>query len=96
MLVVPVAPVVAFGRMVSDPRQARALLVTMGVFFVVGLAVLYHAEGAGTPILTSLGVDPSLGNMEGKDLRCDQSQAALFAAATTGTGTAPPTRHMIR
>jgi K+-transporting ATPase ATPase A chain len=87
MLVVPVALVVAFGRMVSDPRQARALLIAMGVFFVVGLAVLYHAEGSGNPILTSLGVDPTLGNMEGKDLRFGQSQAALFAAATTGTGT---------
>jgi K+-transporting ATPase ATPase A chain len=87
MLVVPIALVFAFGRMVSDPRQARALLVTMALFFVVGLAVLYHAEGAGNPILTSLGVDPTLGNMEGKDLRFGQGQAALFAAATTGTGT---------
>ena len=87
MLVVPVALVVAFGRMVSDPRQARALLIAMGVLFVVGLAVLYHAEGSGNPILTSLGVDPALGNMEGNDLRFGQSQAALFAAATTGTGT---------
>jgi K+-transporting ATPase A subunit len=55
MLVVPVALVFAFGRFVSDPRQARALLVTMGMFFVVGLAVLYWAEGAGNPLLTSLG-----------------------------------------
>ena len=87
MLVVPVALVVAFGRMVSDPRQARALLVTMSVFFVAGLAILYYAEGSGNPILTSLGVDPSLGNMEGKELRFGQGPAALFAAATTGTGT---------
>jgi K+-transporting ATPase ATPase A chain len=87
MLVVPVALVVAFGRMVSDPRQARALLVAMGALFLVGLAVLYYAEGSGNPIVTSLGVDPSLGNMEGKELRFGQGPAALFAAATTGTGT---------
>jgi K+-transporting ATPase ATPase A chain len=87
MLVVPVALVFAFGRLVSDPRQSRALLVTLGVLFVLGLALLYYVEAAGNPILTRLGVDPALGNMEGKDLRFGQSQAAMFAAATTGTGT---------
>ena len=39
MLVVPV--VFAFGRMVGDPRQGRALLYTMGIFFLLGLFVLY-------------------------------------------------------
>jgi K+-transporting ATPase ATPase A chain len=87
MLVVPVALVFAFGRMVGDPRQGRALLYTMGIFFLLGLAALYYAESAGNPILTSLGVDSSLGNMEGKDLRFSQAQNSLFAAATTGTGT---------
>jgi K+-transporting ATPase ATPase A chain len=38
-------------------------------------------------MLTTLGVDASLGNMEGKELRFGQAQASLFAAATTGTGT---------
>ena len=47
MLVVPVALVLAFGRMVGDPRQGRALLYTMGIFFLVGLFVLYHSESAG-------------------------------------------------
>jgi K+-transporting ATPase ATPase A chain len=87
MLVVPVALVFAFGRMVGDPRQGLALLYTMGIFFLLGLAALYYAESAGNPILTSLGVDSSLGNMEGKDLRFSQAQNSLFAAATTGTGT---------
>jgi len=87
MLVVPVALVFAFGRMVGDPRQGRALLCTMAIFFLLGLAALYHAEAAGNPILTTLGVDPSLGGMEGKDLRFGQAQASMFSAATTGTGT---------
>jgi potassium-transporting ATPase A subunit len=87
MLVVPVALVFAFRRMVGAPRQGRAPLYTMGIFFLLGLFVLYHSEPAGNPILTSLGVDPALGNMEGGDLRFCQAQASLFAAATTGTGT---------
>ena len=38
MLVIPVALVFAFGRLVGDPRQGRALLFTpMAVFFLLGL-----------------------------------------------------------
>jgi len=86
-LVLPVALVFAFGRMVGDARQGRALLIAMAVIFTVALPVFYWAEARGNPLLTALGVDPSLGNMEGKDLRFGQAGAALFVNATTGTGT---------
>src|SRR5271165_2378855 len=86
-LVLPVALVFAFGRMAGEPKQARALLITMAVIFVVALAVIWKVEAAGNPALTALGVDPLLGVMEGKDLRFGQAGAALFADATTGTGT---------
>ena len=86
-LVLPVALVFAFGRMVGDPRQGRALLITMAILFMIALVVFYWFEARGNPILTALGVDPSLGNMEGKDLRFGQGGLALFAQATTGTGT---------
>jgi K+-transporting ATPase ATPase A chain len=59
----------------------------MTIIFIASVAVLYHAEASGNPLLTDIGVDPSAGNREGKDLRFSQAGAALFAAATTGTGT---------
>jgi K+-transporting ATPase ATPase A chain len=59
----------------------------MAVIFVTALLVIYLAEAHGNPQLTALGVDPSPGNMEGKDLRFGQGGAALFLDATTGTGT---------
>jgi potassium-transporting ATPase potassium-binding subunit len=86
-LVLPAALVFAFGRMVGDPRQGRALLIAMAILFVGALFVFYWSEARGNPTLTALGVDPSLGNMEGKDLRFGQGGLALFAQATTGTGT---------
>src|SRR5271165_122161 len=86
-LVLPVALVFAFGRMVGDWKQGRALLIAMAVIFAVALVVFWWAEVRGNPLLTALGVDPSLGNMEGKDLRFGQAGAALFVNATTGTGT---------
>jgi potassium-transporting ATPase potassium-binding subunit len=86
-LVLPVAFVFTFGHMVGDPRQGRSLLAAMAFIFLVSLATLYRAEAIGNPLLTAIGVDPSGGNLEGKELRFSQASAALFAAATTGTGT---------
>jgi K+-transporting ATPase ATPase A chain len=86
-LVIPVALLFAFGRMVGDPRQSYSLFVVMSIIFLVSAATLYRVEAAGNPLLTELGVDPVGGNLEGKDLRFGQAGAALFAVATTGTGT---------
>ena len=86
-LVLPVALVFAFGRMVGDWKQGRVLLIAMTVIFTIALIFFYWAETRGNLALTGLGVDPSLGNMEGKDLRFGQAGAALFVDATTGTGT---------
>jgi potassium-transporting ATPase potassium-binding subunit len=87
LLLIPVATVLAFGRVVGDLRQGRAILATMGVFLLVGVAVVYWAETSGNPLLTALGVDPSAGNLEGKEIRFGQALSALFTVATTGTGT---------
>ena len=86
-LILPVALVFAFGRMVGGWRQGRTLLVTMAVIFVTALMVVYWSQAHGNPALTALGVDPSMGNMEGEDVRFGQAGAALFIDATTGTGT---------
>jgi len=73
--------------MVGDVRQGLALFAAMAALFLASLFVLYSVEAAGNPLLTALGLDPANGNLEGKDLRFGQSGAALFVAATTGTGT---------
>jgi potassium-transporting ATPase potassium-binding subunit len=86
-LVLPVALVFAFGRMVGDWKQGRVLLIAMTVIFMIALMFFYWAETRGNSALTALGVDPALGNLEGKDLRFGQAGAALFVDATTGTGT---------
>ncbi len=87
LLVIPVASVLAFGRAVGDLRQGRAVLVTMGILLVVGVVVIYWFESAGNPLLVALGVDPSQGNMEGKELRFGNALTALFTAGTSGTST---------
>ncbi len=84
MLVLSLAMTIMFGRMVGDLRQGRALLATMLLFLIVGTGIVYWQEAAGNPILAQLGLDPSQGNMEGKELRFGLAMTSLFVVATTG------------
>lgn len=70
-----------FGRMVGNQRQGWAILATMGVLFIAGVAVCYWAEAAGNPLVHALGIDG--GNMEGKETRFGIVASALFAVITT-------------
>jgi potassium-transporting ATPase potassium-binding subunit len=87
ILLIPVASVLAFGRIVGDLRQGWAVLAAMAVFLIGGILVVYWAEGSSNPILTALGVDPSMGNLEGKEVRFGQAMTALFTNVTSGTST---------
>lgn len=84
MLSISAALAYTFGQMVGNRRQGWALITAMAVLLIAGVAVTYWAEAQGNPILTSLGVDPALGNMEGKEVRFGQAMTALYAAVTTG------------
>jgi len=87
ILLIPVASVLAFGRAVGDFKQGRAILIAMAILLVVGIGVVYWAESAGTLGVTALGVGPSAGNLEGKEVRFGQALSSMFATATTATST---------
>jgi K+-transporting ATPase ATPase A chain len=87
LLAISAALTHTFGRMVGDPRQGRALLCVMGIVLGGALIVAWWAEAGGNPLLTALGVDPSLGNMEGKEVRFGAAASSLYAVATTATST---------
>ncbi|MXN50781.1 potassium-transporting ATPase subunit KdpA [Shinella sp. AETb1-6] len=84
MLSISAALVYSFGQMVGNRRQGWALISAMAILLIAGVTVTYWAEAQGNPILTALGVDPALGNMEGKEVRFGQAMTALYAAVTTG------------
>ena len=89
MLLIPAALCFVFGRMVGDPRQGWAILVTMTIILVIMASVAMWAEQQGNPSFTPLGVDQARsalqagGNMEGKELRFGEISSALFASITT-------------
>ncbi|HYP81949.1 potassium-transporting ATPase subunit KdpA [Variovorax sp.] len=80
---IPAALCLAFGRAVGDTRQGWAILAAMTLIFVVAVVAATWAESAGNPLLVALGVDPSMGNMEGKELRFGINASALFGVVTT-------------
>jgi len=84
MLVISAALPITFGKMVGDGRQGWALLAAMLVLLVAGAGFAYWAEANGNPLLAALGVDQTLGNMEGKEVRFGTAMSALYAAVTTG------------
>lgn len=84
MLSISAALVYSFGQMVGSRRQGWALISAMAFLLIAGVAVTYWAEAQGNTILTAIGVDPALGNMEGKEVRFGQAMTALYAAVTTG------------
>lgn len=70
-----------FGRMIGDQRQGWAILAAMMILFVGGVLISAYAEAGGNPLLA--GLDPLLGNMEGKEVRFGGFTSALFAVVTT-------------
>jgi K+-transporting ATPase ATPase A chain len=84
MLLIPTAMTFTFGYMVGDRRQGVALLAVMGTLLIAGTAIVYSAETSGNPLLAAAGVDPSMGNLEGKEVRFGQALTALYVVATTG------------
>jgi K+-transporting ATPase ATPase A chain len=72
-----------FGRMVGNQRQGWAIFAVMGVLFLAGVAIVYWAEANPSLFFAQYGIDPSGGNMEGKEVRFGIALSALFAVITT-------------
>ncbi|MBX7105280.1 MAG: potassium-transporting ATPase subunit KdpA [Gemmataceae bacterium] len=86
ILLVPMACVVMFGRMLRAPRQAVVVFSVM-LLFLVAMIVggLVTDTFAPNPGLAGLPLDQSAGNLEGKELRFGTTAGATWVACTTAT-----------
>jgi K+-transporting ATPase ATPase A chain len=87
LLLIPFALPLMLGHMVGEKKQGRALFYAMAILLTFAIFGTYAAEAAGNPLLTHLGVDPSMGNMEGKEVRFGTALSTAFNASATGTST---------
>jgi K+-transporting ATPase ATPase A chain len=90
-LLVPVACIFMFGRMVGSMRQAWMILSVMAVLFAAGVATTLAAEQEGSAVLRDSGVnlaraeDASGGNLQDKEVRFGIAGSAIYASGSTST-----------
>jgi K+-transporting ATPase A subunit len=83
IFLIPAALCLCFGVMVGDKRQGWAVLAAMTLMFVVMAVAAITFEQQGNPLLAGLGVEHTVGNMEGKETRFGIADSGLFATITT-------------
>lgn len=104
MMLLPGACVIVFGLMFyySRPQlvnlkkrvplfcgETKSVFIAMALIFLMGVSACFYFESAGNPILAEMGLNQSVGSMEGKEVRFGVAQSALFTTVTTSftTGT---------
>jgi K+-transporting ATPase ATPase A chain len=89
MALLPMGIIATLGIMLNRMKQAWTFFWVMGGFLIAFLTIAYVGEMQGNPLLTSLGLNPAQGNLEGHELRFGQGLTALFITSTTAftTGT---------
>lgn len=78
---------IAFGHMIKDQKQGRALMVAMALILGAACIGTYAAEAAGNPVQIAAGVAAQDGNMEGKEVRFGIPASTTFNVSATGTST---------
>ncbi len=85
ILIIPIALVFAFGFYIGKPKVGYAFFAAMTVVFITFVSITVYFESQGNPMLTSMGIDNSLGSMEGKEVRIGPVASAFWGVSTTST-----------
>lgn len=85
IIIIPIALVFAFGFYTGKPKVGYAFFAAMTVVFVSFVAISVYFEMRGNPKITEMGIDNSLGNMEGKEVRFGNAASSLWGVSTTST-----------
>jgi K+-transporting ATPase ATPase A chain len=83
--ILPMAMVWALGHFAGRRRLATMLFAVMLAIDLPMTAFAVGQEAAGNPAIAAMGVDPSGGSMEGKEVRFGVGLSALWAVTTTVT-----------
>jgi K+-transporting ATPase ATPase A chain len=78
---------IAFGYMIKDKKQGRALMAVMAIILGAASVGAYAAEANGNPLQVAAGVSAQQGNMEGKEVRFGVPASTTFNVSATGTST---------
>lgn len=85
ILLIPMAMVFALGYYLRRRRLGWIIFGVMSLGFLTFVAGTIMAETQGNPAISAMGIDQSLGSMEGKETRLGAEASALWGIATTAT-----------
>ncbi|MFO6448248.1 potassium-transporting ATPase subunit KdpA [Erythrobacter sp. NE805] len=85
IILIPMACVWMFGRMINRPRHAVVIFGVMAALLAIKLTASVTFEAAPTQAFSALAVQQDVGNLEGKELRLGAITGPLWAVLTTAT-----------
>lgn len=85
ILMIPMACVWMFGRIIGRRRHAAVVFGVMLVFLLAKMGGAVWFERAPTQAFAGLPIEKNVGNLEGKELRFGATAGPLWAVATTST-----------
>ena len=85
IILIPMACVWMFGRMINRPKHAAVIFGVMAALLAIKLTAAVTFESAPTMAFADLPVQQDVGNLEGKELRLGAITGPLWAVLTTAT-----------
>ncbi|HTF17377.1 MAG TPA: potassium-transporting ATPase subunit KdpA [Chryseolinea sp.] len=85
IIIIPIALIFAFGFYIGKPKVGYAFFAAMTLIFLSFVFVTVYFESQGNPKITDMGIDNSLGSMEGKEMRIGPAASAFWGVSTTST-----------
>lgn len=85
IVLIPMACVWMFGRIIGRPRHAAVVFAVMALFILVKIGGALAFESAPSAALADLPVAQTTGNLEGKEIRFGAAGGPLWAVLTTST-----------
>ncbi len=85
ILLIPIALVFALGYYLKRKKLAWMIFSVMAIGFLCFVIPAVYFEIHGNPEITKMGINNSLGNMEGKEVRNGSAASAYWMSATTVT-----------
>jgi len=83
LILIPASLCFSFGTMLKNPKQGRSVFIIMSIIFLLFLFLEVNAEQMNNPLLSSINIDQTYGNMEGKETRFGVIDSAIWTTATT-------------
>jgi potassium-transporting ATPase potassium-binding subunit len=85
IIIIPIAMIFALGYYLERKRLAWMIFGVMTIGFLCLLAPSVYFEMKGNPAITHMGIDQTLGSLEGKEMRFGSAASAFWGITTTVT-----------